>query len=146
MQYFTNVECVGEVCDISRARPNVLVFRIQPDEGVSLTFSAKRPGMVLQTHAVDIDFVYDRSFTISLPEAYERLLLDALRGDSTLFMRGDEVEWAWRFVDPVLKAWASDRPPPLRFYEVGSWGPREADALFAGCEGHWRTPCGGVGP
>ena len=140
LHYFTNVECVGEVCDISRAKPNMLIFRIQPDEGISLTFSAKRPGMLLQTHAVEMDFVYDRSFAIALPEAYEHLLLDALRGDSTLFMRSDEVESAWRFVDPVLQAWQADDPPPLCFYPAGTWGPPQADRLLAGCDGQWQTP------
>ena len=140
MHYFTNVECVGEVCDISEAKPNVLVFRIQPNEGMSLTFSAKRPGMLLQTHAVDMDFVYGRAFAIRLPEAYERLLLDALRGDSTLFMRSDEVKAAWQFVDPILRMWSAKEPPPLCFYPAGSWGPAEADDLIAGCGAQWRTP------
>jgi len=140
LHYFTNVECVGEVCDISQAKPNVLVFRIQPNEGVSLSFSAKRPGMLLQTHAVEMDFDYDRSFSIALPEAYERLLLDALRGDSTLFMRSDEVESAWRSVDPILRAWASDDPPALCLYDAGSWGPDVVDCLFDNCAGAWRNP------
>jgi glucose-6-phosphate 1-dehydrogenase len=140
MHYFTNVECVGEVCDISEARPNVLVFRIQPNEGVSLTFAAKRPGMLMQTHSVDMDFDYGESFDIRLPEAYERLLLDALRGDSTLFMRSDEVEAAWRFVDPVLRAWSGKEALPLALYPAGSWGPAEGDALIAGCGSSWRTP------
>jgi glucose-6-phosphate 1-dehydrogenase len=140
MHYFTNVECVGEVCDISEAKPNVLVFRIQPNEGMSLTFSAKRPGMLLQTHAVDMDFVYGRAFAIRLPEAYERLLLDALRGDSTLFMRSDEVRAAWQFVDQILRMWSRDDAPPLCFYPAGSWGPVEADNLIAGCGAEWRKP------
>jgi glucose-6-phosphate 1-dehydrogenase len=140
MHYFTNVECVGEVCDISEARPNVLVFRIQPDEGVSLTFSVKRPGMLMQTHSVDMDFEYGESFSIRLPEAYERLLLDALRGDSTLFMRSDEVEAAWRFVDPILQVWSAKDAPPLLTYPGGSWGPKEADSLLAGFEAKWRVP------
>jgi len=87
-----------------------------------------------------MDFVYDRSFAIALPEAYEHLLLDALRGDSTLFMRSDEVESAWRFVDPVLQAWQADDPPPLCFYPAGTWGPPQADCLLAGCDGQWQTP------
>ncbi|MBI4579075.1 MAG: glucose-6-phosphate dehydrogenase, partial [Planctomycetes bacterium] len=152
LHFFTTVECVGGVCDISQARPNVLVFRIQPDEGISLTFSAKRPGMLFQIHPVEMDFLYNRSFNQALPEAYERLLLDALRGDSTLFMRSDEVESAWRFVDPVLRAWQSSQPltrdgreasrsdevasrvkgqpPPLHFYPAGTSGPRQADQLM----------------
>jgi glucose-6-phosphate 1-dehydrogenase len=140
MRYFTNVECAGEVCDIREAKPNVLVFRIQPKEGVSLTFAAKRPGMLMQTHAVDMDFVYGRSFAIRLPEAYERLLLDALRGDPTLFMRSDEVKAAWQFVDPILRAWSDHNAAPLCFYPAGSWGPAEANDLIADCGAQWRTP------
>jgi glucose-6-phosphate 1-dehydrogenase len=139
LHFFTTVECVGDVCDISQAKPNVLVFRIQPDEGISLIFSAKRPGMLFQIHPVQMDFLYNRAFTVALPEAYERLLLDALRGDQTLFMRSDEVEMAWRFVDPILKAWTGKSPPPLYFYEAGTWGPQEAGRLMD--EGRaWRSP------
>ncbi len=138
LDFFTTIECVGDVCDISRAKPNVLVFRIQPDEGISLLFSAKRPGMLFQIHPVEMDFLYNRSFKMAIPEAYERLLLDALRGDSTLFMRSDEVESAWRYVDPILRSWSSPNPPPLQFYEAGTWGPREADRLLG--EGQeWRN-------
>lgn len=140
LDFFTTVECVGEVCDVSRAKPNVLVFRIQPDEGIHLMFSAKRPGMLFQIHPVEMDFLYNRSFNMVIPEAYERLLLDALRGDSTLFMRSDEVESAWRYVDPILQAWASGQPP-LCFYEAGSWGPRQADQLMEAAKS-WRKPAG----
>ena len=140
LNFFTTVECVGDVCDISQARPNVLVFRIQPDEGISLTFSAKRPGMSFQIHPVEMNFLYDRAFKAALPEAYERLLLDALRGDSTLFTRSDEVESAWGYLEPVLEAWQGRDPPPLHFYEAGSWGPPEADRLLRDTGGRWRTP------
>ncbi len=139
MHYFTNVECIGDVCDLTQAKPNMLVFRVQPNEGVNLTFSAKRPGMLMQTHAVDMDFVFNETFSIAMPEAYERLLLDAMRGDSTLFMREDEVEAAWRFVDPILKAWSGGNAPPLHTYAAGEWGPREANALLQGCHGSWRN-------
>jgi len=139
LQFFTTVECEGDVCDISGARPNVLVFRIQPNEGISLQFSAKRPGMQFEIHPVEMDFVYGESFAFAMPEAYERLLLDALRGDSTLFARSDEIESAWRFIDPPLQAFGTGKPP-LRFYEAGTWGPPEADRLFDGCEGSWRQP------
>jgi glucose-6-phosphate 1-dehydrogenase len=139
LQFFTTIECVGDVCDISRARPNVLAFRIQPDEGISLMFSAKRPGMQFQIHPANMDFLYDRTFNMAIPEAYERLLLDALRGDSTLFMRSDEVESAWEYVQPVLDAWASPDPPPLHAYAAGTWGPAEADRLMR--DGRmWRRP------
>jgi len=138
LQFFTTVECVGDVCDIARAKPNVLTFRIQPNEGISLTFAAKQPGMLFTIHEVEMDFLYNRSFAMALPEAYERLLLDALRGDSTLFTRSDEVEFAWRYVDPILRAWTSQDPPPLFSYDAGTWGPREANFLFQPQEGGRR--------
>jgi glucose-6-phosphate 1-dehydrogenase len=91
----------GDRCDLSQAKPNALIFRIQPDEGISLSFACKVPGMEMQLQTVSMDFLYGRSFDKPSPEAYERLLLDALRGDSTLFTRSDEVEYAWKFVlDP----------------------------------------------
>jgi glucose-6-phosphate 1-dehydrogenase len=130
LDFFTTIECVGDVCDITGAKPNVLIFRIQPDEGINLLFSAKRPGMLFQIHPVQMDFTYNRAFNLKIPEAYERLLLDALRGDSTLFMRSDEVEAAWRYVEPILQAWSSKTPPPLYEYEAGTWGPHEANELM----------------
>lgn len=139
LHFFTTVECVGDVCDISRAKPNVLVFRIQPDEGISLIFSAKRPGMSFQIHPVEMDFLYNRSFNMKIPEAYERLLLDALRGDSTLFMRSDEVESAWQYVDPILQAFRGPDAPVLHFYPAGTWGPAEADRLMDEPRS-WRMP------
>ena len=87
LRLFRTVECAGDFCDLTEAQPTVLIFRIQPNEGISLSFSAKRPGMQLYLHPVRFEFNYDGSFGAPLPEAYERLLLDALRGDSTLFMR-----------------------------------------------------------
>lgn len=140
MHFFQTVECTGDICDISQAKPNVLVMRIQPDEGISLRMSAKRPGMLFQIHPVEMDFLYNRSFNMAIPEAYERLLLDALRGDSMLFMRSDEVESAWRYVDPVLQAWRSNSVP-LHFYEAGTWGPQEADRLMEDGRA-WRKPTG----
>jgi len=139
LHLFTTVECVGDVCDISQAKPNVLVFRIQPDEGISLLFSAKRPGMLFQLHPVQMDFFYNQAFPAALPEAYERLLLDAVRGDSTLFTRNDEVQAAWEFLDPILRSWSGPKPPPLHFYEAGTWGPPAADSLLEGCGAQWRN-------
>lgn len=117
---------------------NVLAFRIQPGEAISLRFNAKPPGMEMQIAPVDMDFTYGERFKQALPEAYERLLLDALRGDSTLFMRSDEIDYAWQIATTISDAWA-DAPPPA-LYRPGSWGPHEADALFHGCAGCWRTP------
>lgn len=140
MQLFRTVECAGDFCDLREAKPSVLAFRIQPDEGISLSFSAKRPGMQLDLHPVEFEFDYDNSFHAELPEAYERLLLDALRGDATLFMRSDELEAAWEFVTPILEAWQSPVPPPLSHYAAGAWGPTEAEHLIDECTGGWRRP------
>ena len=141
LRLFRTVECLGDFCDLKEARPNVLAFRIQPDEGISLSFSAKRPGMQLDLHPVEFDFNYQESFVVQLPEAYERLLLDALRGDATLFMRSDEMEAAWEFVTPILDAWRSAPPPEFPNYDAGTWGPKEADRLFADCGDGWRLAC-----
>jgi glucose-6-phosphate 1-dehydrogenase len=120
-----------------KPRANVLVLRIQPDEGISLTFSAKRPGMRVHLDEVKMDFTY-RDFNARSPEAYERLLLDALRGDASLFTRSDEVEHAWRFVSSIQDGWASSPPPTFPNYEPFSDGPEEANRLFAGTDGCWR--------
>ena len=117
----------------------MLAFRIQPDEGISLSFSAKRPGMQFVLHPVRFDFNYDDYFKCELPEAYERLLVDALRGDATLFMRSDELQAAWEFCDPILDAWKKS-PETLAHYTAGTWGPKEAEKLLAGCSGTWREP------
>ncbi len=125
-------------CGIAYAEPSVLAFRIQPDEGISLSFSAKQPGMQLVLQPVRMDFLYGQSFKQALPEAYERLLLDALRGDLTLFMRSDEVTTAWEFVTPILEAWERQPAPNFPNYAAGSWGPVEADRLLSGCQREWR--------
>lgn len=140
LRLFRTVECAGDFCDLTEAQPNVLAFRIQPDEGISLSFSAKGPGMQLDLHPVRFEFDYGQSFTRALPEAYERLLLDALRGDATLFMRSDELEAAWEFITPILRAWQDGPPPEFPNYAAGSWGPAEADRLAAGESGGWRHP------
>jgi glucose-6-phosphate 1-dehydrogenase len=140
LRLFQTVECEGEDCDVTQARPNVLVFRIQPDEGISLSFATKRPGMSLDLQPVRMDFRYGESFRGPLPEAYERLILDALRGDATLFMRSDELIAAWEFITPILQAWQEQPRPPFPNYEPGSWGPAEADRLMQGCRGRWRQP------
>jgi glucose-6-phosphate 1-dehydrogenase len=119
--------------------PNVLVIRIQPDEGISLRIQAKRPGTSLQIEPVKMDFAYGTSFGKASPEAYERLLLDAMAGDATLFARRDEVENAWSFIDHIEHAWhKSTAPPPLCFYPAGSWGPKEADELLERDGRSWR--------
>ncbi|HLJ11803.1 MAG TPA: glucose-6-phosphate dehydrogenase [Planctomycetaceae bacterium] len=140
LRLFQTVECEGDVCDLREALPTVLVFRIQPDEGISLSFSAKRPGMQFVLHPVRFEFDYGKSFQLELPEAYERLLLDALRGDTTLFMRSDELQAAWEFATPILDAWQSGPVPPFPNYAAGTWGPSEADRLLEGCSSSWREP------
>ncbi|MBV8526971.1 MAG: glucose-6-phosphate dehydrogenase [Candidatus Dormibacteraeota bacterium] len=112
---------------------NRLVVRIQPDEGITLRFVAKRPGPDIDVEPVDMDFSYDTSFRVSPPEAYERLLHDAMVGDHTLFIREDEVEAGWAAVAPVLAA-----PPPVHLYAAGTWGPSEADAIPR--PWHWHNP------
>lgn len=118
---------------------NALVIRIQPDEGISLRMLSKQPGVLLRMQPVKMDFHYSTSFGKASPEAYERLLLDAMAGDATLFARNDEVEQAWRYIDVIENAWhKSDSPPPMCEYPAGSWGPREADELL-GVDGRvWR--------
>ena len=110
---------------------NRLVVRIQPDEGIAITFVAKRPGPDVTTQQVAMNFSYGQSFKTSPPEAYERLLHDALEGDHTLFIREDEVELGWIALAKVLA-----NPPPITFYEAGSWGPPEADRIAS--PGHWH--------
>jgi len=121
------------------ARKNVLVLRIQPDEGMSLRMLSKMPGPSIRMEPVKMDFQYSTSFGKPSPEAYERLLLDAMAGDATLFARRDEVEHAWRFIDDIEHAWhKSNSPPPMAYYEAGTWGPEEADTLLSRDGRVWR--------
>jgi glucose-6-phosphate 1-dehydrogenase len=118
--------------------PNVLVVRIQPDEGIALRFATKVPGGSMSMRNVAMDFRYGTAFGSSTPEAYERLILDAMRGDATLFTRADEVEAQWGFIDPILAGWR-ELDAPVASYEAGSWGPREAEKLLAPGDA-WRKP------
>jgi len=117
-------------------QPNQLVLSVQPNEGVSLSLVAKIPGAKMRVRPVNMEFLYGTSFMSQSPEAYERLILDTMRGDATLFARDDEVEAAWGIVDPILKAWEQNPEIPLAQYPAGSPGPAEADALLEGQE--WR--------
>jgi glucose-6-phosphate 1-dehydrogenase len=110
-------------------QPNQLILAVQPNEGVALSLVAKIPGARMAVRPVNMEFLYGTSFMSQSPEAYERLILDTMRGDATLFARNDEVEAAWTIVDPILEAWRS-QPGPLPQYEPGSSGPAEADALM----------------
>jgi glucose-6-phosphate 1-dehydrogenase len=121
-------------------QPNELVIRIQPDEGISLSFSAKSPGTGLNLETATLDFSYAKFFGDEPPPAYERVLLDALRGDASLFIRSDVAEAAWRAVQPMQESWRSETPAILPSYEAGSWGPAEADRLIGGEGRRWRAP------
>jgi glucose-6-phosphate 1-dehydrogenase len=123
--------------------PNILSLCLQPDEGIHLRFEAKQPGAGMRTRSVNMEFHYAADFGAeALPEAYERLLLDALQGDASLFARADEIELAWALIDPILARWEEADAPPLAFYKEGSWGPAEADELLAGEMQSWVHRCG----
>jgi glucose-6-phosphate 1-dehydrogenase len=118
-------------------RPNVLLVHVQPDEGVSLAIGAKVPGQGMTIRTVHMDFLYGGAFRTGMPEAYERLILDTMLGDSTLFTRADEVEEQWLLVDSIVAAWQRDRPA-FPNYPAGSWGPPSADELLHRDGRSWR--------
>ena len=122
--------------------PNLLVLRIQPDEGITLRFAAKVPGQAMRIRSVNMDFLYGSAFLRESPEAYERLLLDCMLGDPTLFAREDEVIEAWRFCTAILDGWRAHPPAPDDFpnYEAGSWGPAEAEEFIARDGRTWHRP------
>ncbi len=120
--------------------PNVLVIRIQPDETISLSFEVKAPGVEVRLTPVRMAFSYALAFGESTHSAYETLLLDAMQGDATLFARGDQVEAAWKVIDPVIAAWEEGVPAGVPNYDAGSWGPSAAGALLARDGAAWRTP------
>ena len=123
---------------LSGIEPNVLAIKIQPDEGISLRFGSKVPGQVNQIRPVTMDFRYNASFGVESPEAYERLLLDAMLGDSTLFTRSDEVDASWSLITPILEGWEHAPPSEFPNYEAGSWGPRAADEFIGRVGARWR--------
>ncbi len=120
---------------------NKLIVRIQPDEGIVLKFAMKNPGTGFNIKTVSMDFHYSDLSNVHLPSAYERLLYDAMVGDSTLFARADVVEAAWKFVDPVLKTWSNDPEIKIFGYPAGTWGPDNADSLIEDSTEGWRYPC-----
>jgi glucose-6-phosphate 1-dehydrogenase len=124
----------------AESQPNALVMRIQPDEGITLRFASKIPGATMVLRDVNMDFRYGTTYGQSSPEAYERLLLEAMLGDATLFARTDEVESAWTFITPVLEGWAAQKLTELPYYPSGSWGPAEAQALIERDGRQWRRP------
>ena len=123
--------------DTEQLGQNQLVVRVQPDEGVTLRFGSKVPGSAMEVRDVAMDFLYGEAFTESSPEAYERLLLDVLLGDATLFPRNAEVELSWKVIDPLEEFWAGQTP---HRYRAGEWGPAAADAMLAHDGRAWRRP------
>jgi glucose-6-phosphate 1-dehydrogenase len=123
--------------DVELLGNNQLVIRVQPDEGVTLKFGSKVPGTTMEVRDITMDFQYGEAFTETSPEAYERLVLDVLIGDSTLFPHADEVQAGWRVVDPLEEAWTGTIPFP---YRAGEWGPRAADEMLARDGRTWRRP------
>jgi glucose-6-phosphate 1-dehydrogenase len=119
--------------------PNAITLRIQPEEGISLRFGAKVPTAAMSIRSVNMDFLYASSFLVDAPDAYERLLLDCMLGDPTLFTRSDEVEAAWTLIDRIEDVWRQDNPP-LEFYPAGTWGPPGADRLMEGDGRTWHRP------
>ena len=119
---------------------NQLIMRIQPDEGILLKTGMKVPGNGYEVRSVNVDFHYSDLKDHYIPEAYERLILDCMTGDNTLYMSGEGAELTWRFVQPILDYWNSDPNAPLYGYPSGSWGPESADQLIEGA-GTWRYPC-----
>ena len=119
---------------------NAVTLRLQPNEGISLRFNGKVPGASMEIRPVRMHFSYDSEFGAYTPEAYERLLLEAIAGDATLFIRRDEVETAWSVADPIREAWAGRPLNGKEFYPAGTWGPVAADELLAQRGHAWRNP------
>ncbi len=117
---------------------NAIVIRVQPDEGVTVRFGSKVPGTSMEIRDMSMDFAYGESFTESSPEAYERLILDVLLGDSNLFPRTEEVELSWKILDPIEEYWDTHGKPAQ--YPSGTWGPVEADEMLAREGRSWRRP------
>ncbi|MCB1121406.1 MAG: glucose-6-phosphate dehydrogenase, partial [Verrucomicrobiae bacterium] len=120
--------------------PNTMVIQIQPDEGVSLVMNSKIPGLETRTQPVRMNFRYKTTYGSNTPEAYERLILDAMIGDSTLFIRGDETEASWKIVTPILDFWKNCQNQGMTEYQSGSWGPLESDQLLWDNNHKWRKP------
>lgn len=123
-----------------KIQPNTLVLSVQPSEGISITFQAKRPGAKLCMGSVTMDFNYHSGFQVASPDAYERLLLDCLAGEPMLFSREDWIDWSWSILAPVLERWKASAADAVPSYEAGSWGPKEADEFIERDGRHWRSP------
>lgn len=123
---------------VGELEQNVLAIQVQPNEGISLKISSKPPGPRMRVRPVVMDFTYGDSFGVASADAYERLLLDAMKGDATLFIRNDEIEQAWDLLDPVLNRWQEDKAFPVDTYEAGTWGPSSAARLLKPSGHRWR--------
>ncbi len=126
--------------NMAGSAPNVMVITLQPNEGITLTFGAKPPRPVDQIEPVEMHFDYQEAFGTEPPEAYERLLLDGINGDATLFTRSDEVQAAWMFTTEIMKAWENYPVRNLPVYEAGTWGPHGADDFISRDKWSWRSP------
>ena len=120
---------------------NMIILRIHPDAGVAIDFGMKIPGAGYKVQNVNMDFHYSDLTQSKIPEAYERLLLDCMIGDSTLYARADAVQASWKFVDPILNEWKKNPDIPLYFYNANTWGPDEADNLFENKKLKWQDQC-----
>jgi len=142
VQFHTPPHIIFPLAPGERIAPNVLVFRMQPDEGLSLSFELKLPGAGVRICSARMDFAYQEAFGPVEHEAYETLLLDCMAGDSMLFLRSDATEAAWRVVDPVIAEWDANPPGDFPNYAAGSWGPAAADQLIAQAGAAWRNQAG----
>jgi glucose-6-phosphate 1-dehydrogenase len=129
-----------KACAVDEVSPNVMVLRIQPDEGISLTFEVKPPGPDICISPLSLNFNYEQAFGNSPPDSYETLLEDCIEGDSTLFTRHDWVELAWALMDPIIQVWSLSKPKNFSNYEAGSWGPKESDDFMHKDGRRWRKP------
>jgi glucose-6-phosphate 1-dehydrogenase len=138
IQFKSVPQLIFDAGPLSNIEPNVLAIKVQPDEGISLKFEAKVPGQMTQIRPVTMDFRYNASFGVASPEAYERLLLDAMLGDSTLFTRSDEVDASWSLITPIHQGWNAAPAPDFPNYEAGTWGPKAADEFIERTGRRWR--------
>lgn len=122
-------------------RPNKLILRIQPNEGMVLNIGMKVPGAGFDVKEVSMNFTYDQLGGTPVMDAYARLIDDCIQGDPTLFTRSDAVEASWRFFDPILKYWNETLEAPLYGYPAGTWGPLESDKLMSDHAAEWTNPC-----
>jgi glucose-6-phosphate 1-dehydrogenase len=120
---------------------NRLVIQVQPAEGIQLHFFTKSPDIGMQLRQTDLNFQYREQFQQRIPEAYQRLLLDIMQGDASLFTRADEVELAWKIIDPIQSAWDETNLPPLELYEAGEWGPPNATGWMCRQNREWFDSC-----